>query len=239
MSDPIVNRRPTTVTAAGYLLYLVAAALVVNAVGLFAIAGRVGDAARRAWAAAPSRADQYAGAYRSGLTIAGAVFLLVAAGLVALALFDLRGARPARIMTWIAGGLLALCCGCLGVGQLFGGSGGVVSGNQTQDGVNVATANQQIADAFPGWTTGLFIVLLVVGLPGLIAAIVLLVLPSSGAYFRGDDGSAEEIMPYPLVPDAPPAFGEPPVPPQPAVPPPAQRPAAEDEDGDGDGDGTR
>ncbi len=185
MSDPIASRRPLVVTAAAYVLCLVAAALVVNAIGAWAIAGRIGGAARRAWAAAPKDADKYAGAYHGGLTVAGVVFVLIGAVLVVLAVFLLRGANLARIVTWVVAGVLALCCGCLTAGQLLGGTGTAVTGGNTMvDGVDAVKANQQITDAFPGWFGGLFITLLVLGLPGLIASIVLLSLPASGRYFR-------------------------------------------------------
>lgn len=201
-SDPTVPGRPLTVTAAGYLLYLVAAALVGNAIGLWAITGRVSDAARQAWAAVPKDADKYAAAYHSGLTVAGIVFVIVAAVLVVLGALDLRGVNLARILTWVVGAVLTLCCGCLAIGQFTSGTGtAVTAGGSTVDGVDVARANQQIGDAFPGWSTALFILLLVVGLPALIATIVLLTLPSSRAYFRPAESLEEDFLSGPI--DAP------------------------------------
>jgi len=231
VSDPIANRRPLTVTIAGYLLCLVAAALVVNAMAVWSIAGRVGAAARRAWAASPKDADQYAGAYHGGLTTAGVVLLVIAAVLVTLAVFNLRGANLARIITWVVGGALALCCGCLSIGQFLGGSGtAVTGGNTTVNGVDAVQANQQISDAFPGWFGALFVVLLVIGLPGLLATIVLLILPASRDYFRPVDGDELILDPQPPAEPTPPAEPAPqaePAPPAEPIQPAGSAPPAE------------
>jgi hypothetical protein len=192
--------RPATVTAAGYLMIAIAVLVVLDAIVGFATLSTVADATKKAYAGV-ANGDQMAGAAQLIAIVGFVVQLLLGAGFVVLALLDLRGVNPARIVTWVLGGLGVLCFGCGLLGS--GLQGQMTSGMQSKNGVDLAEASRKIHEALPSWlqplqlTTGLLNLLMV------IAVIILLALPASNAYFRrgrGGPGTPDPgfpTQPYP------------------------------------------
>jgi hypothetical protein len=215
------QRRPAAVTVASYLLVLVAVLIVVSALITVATLGSYSDAIRNAVAAqgvadAARIADQITGFFRVAAVIGLVVNLLLAGGFVALALLDLRGKNPARIVTWVLAGLGVLCLGCSTASSASGAFTGGFTSNSA-NGVNASEVQRQIRESIPSWLTPLETTLAVVNLLALIVVIILLALPASNAFFR----PAEPVGPepgYPAYPGYPPA-GSPPPPPYGTEPP--------------------
>jgi hypothetical protein len=136
------------------------------------------------------------------------IYVLAAAGMVVLGLFDLRGNNGARIATWVVGGIGVLCCGSgVLIGRLASGIG------QNSNTAEMQAAQKQVQAAYPSWYTGVQTTLTVLALLALIVVIVLLALPAASEYFRRGKVAAADPglppLPYPQV------GGEPPVPPAP------------------------
>src|SRR5262245_16122328 len=125
IGSPGPTPRPSVVTWAGILLYVVAGLLVVTAITVFTEMNAVVDGIRQAYANDPSvdatDLDNALSIARSILAVI-AVFFLVIAGLYGiLAIFDLKGRNGMRITTWVIGGIGVLCFG-LGTTGRTGGS---------------------------------------------------------------------------------------------------------------------
>ncbi len=207
--EPGARRRPGTATAAGYLMILAAILIVGAAVVLLATAGPVVNAARDAYTAPPPKPDQVAAGVRLVFIVFAAIYLLVAVGEVILGVFDLRGSKAARIITWVFNGLGVLCFGCLGLLSLGGNRNpGTITSTPNQDGVDPAKFSKAITDAVPSWSGPSMGVLLTLTEPALIVSIVLLALPASNAYYAGRQDMGEPGYPgapgYPPVPSCPP-----------------------------------
>jgi hypothetical protein len=182
-SQPVAvpRKRPGVVTAAAYLMILVAVLIVVSTVVNLSLLGTTIDAMKKAYAGVPNF-DQV-GSFTRGIAIAGSVFyVLVAVGYVVLALFNLRGANPARIVTWVLAGVGVLCFGCGLAQQTTGGLSNMGGGNT--NGVDVKAAAQQVADALPSWAAPLLTTIAVVNLLAVIVVIILLALPAANEFFR-------------------------------------------------------
>ena len=216
--EPASRRRPGTVTAAGYLMLLTAALLVAISIVVFATAAPIVDAARKAYTAAPPKPDQVAAGLQLLFTVVAVLFLVVAVGQVLLGVFNLRGSKVARILTWILNGLAVLCFGCLGSIFLGRANPGNTSGPVNQDGVDTAKFAKALADAVPSWSGPSLGVLLAIIELCLILAILLLALPAAHPWFRKERASDVELT-YPTVPAYPSVPGEPPVPSAPAAEP--------------------
>ncbi len=180
------QRRPGSVTTAGYLLYLVALVIVIDGVIAVVISSKLADATRAAYQAAnvPNiNPDTVASFAQTFTIITAVVYVLLAVGLAVLASLDLRGKNPARIVTWVLAGIgvLCFCAGTIG-GAASGTLGGL--GSTSTNGVNTADVQKQIMDAMPSWYQPTNIILSVVNLLALILVIILLALPASNKYFR-------------------------------------------------------
>jgi hypothetical protein len=197
-AQPAASPRPTTVTVAGYLLYAVAALIVVTAV-LTAVP--LGTMSRVIEESATPEMPAEVGTFIVGFMIALIVVeVLVAAGFVLLAVFNNKGKNGSRITTWIIGGIAACCCGLSATGGAFS-SVGNMSGSP--DAANDEMTRRLEAE-MPGWvnaaSTGVSILLVL----AVIGAIVLLAMPASNAYFRGAPTNWEPQMPgYPGYPGTP------------------------------------
>jgi hypothetical protein len=239
--EPAGRRRPGTVTATGYLMILTAALLVAISIVVFATAPPVVDAARKAYTAPPPKPDQVAAGVQLLFTIVAVLFLIVAVGQVVLGVFNLRGSKVARILTWIVDGLAVLCFGCIGTLALGRTNTSNATGTPNQDGVDPVKFSNAVADAFPSWSGPAFGALLAIIELCLIVAILLLALPSSHPWFRKEQISDAELA-YPTVPAYPPtpappaeptppaAAAEPPTEAAPAEPSTEPKPPADDED---------
>jgi predicted anti-sigma-YlaC factor YlaD len=186
--------RPATVRTATWLLLIVAAVYLLNFVIAIATAGTTIDVYREVYAGTELEGTEtFAGATVIGV---GVVNLLFAGGFVVLALLDRRGSYPARVVTWVLGGL-ALCCN--GVSLVAASSGALVGGMATeQGGVDPAELQRMLEEALPDWLTPLSVAGTAISVLALLAALILLALPASNDFFRR----------------------QPPQPPQPVEPPP-------------------
>ncbi|MEV7562497.1 hypothetical protein [Streptomyces sp. NPDC089795] len=143
---------PGTVFAASYLLAGVAALALVSAVGtLFAIPE---FSHRRSERAGDRAAGDLAG---YGLTVFASFAIAFGVLCLVLALLDLRGNRPARVLTWVVGGLSV----CFDIALLAIG----------------------FYDSVP-WYAGMTRLVTVGMLLLTIASVTLLALPASHRYFR-------------------------------------------------------
>jgi hypothetical protein len=206
-SQPEQTRRPAVVTAAGYLLILMAVLEVVNIISTVASMNKVLDATRQAYGSL-SNVDTVVNATRIAQIAGIVVGLLFAVGYVILAMLDLRGRYVARIVTWVVAGISVLCFGCGAIGAA--GSGALSSlqrGNV--NGVDVQEATRQINAATPAYVKPIGLSTLSINLIAAILVIVLLALPAANAYFRRGREIAEPPVPgvpYPPVPGADPAY---------------------------------
>ena len=112
--------------------------------------GKTRDALRDAYAGsnaeAPTRwRDVF---YAIGLG-SGILLLLLAVGLVVLALFNNQGNNGARITTWVVGGIM-VCC--VGGGLLSNAAGGFnTGGGTTGDGPSREEIQRRLEEALPSW----------------------------------------------------------------------------------------
>ncbi|MDG4762910.1 hypothetical protein O7632_02090 [Solwaraspora sp. WMMD406] len=223
MSDPNpaapgVRARPSTVTISSYLLYLIAALQIVSLIMALAVMGPM----REAYDDALDGTDmEGTGAIVTIILIVTAIFgLVVAAGLVVLAVLNNRGKNPARIVTWVLGGIY-LCCS--GGGLALGAAGNALPTTTTTspDGPDLEQVERDVQAALPGWYEPLNNLISVVALLALLAALILLALPPSNEFFRKPAVAWEPPVPgsgypgyppvpggsYPAAPGTPPATG--------------------------------
>lgn len=207
---PAENRRPTIVSAAGYLLYLVAVVIVVNSILPLSSVGKVSDALRQAYANSTKvTPDQVSSFYRIETIGAVVIYVILAVGISILAAFDLRGKQVARIITWVIGGLGVLCLGCgLSLSGRISTSAGSTSSAGEPDPQTVA---DMVKKAQPSWLVPTSRTLSVIAVLALIVVIILLTLPAANNFFRKPQaqaqfaGAAEPAYPtlaYPPVPGA-------------------------------------
>ncbi|MCY1143845.1 hypothetical protein OWR29_38100 [Actinoplanes sp. Pm04-4] len=192
-----------------YLLYVVAVIQVINALTTFAISGRLTDAIR----------DVYAGTEAEGAeSVVGVVFiggavvnLLIGIGFAVLAVFDSRGKNPARIVTWVIGGI-SLCCFGASLGSTALTSS--VGTGTTTGGPSEAEVQSRLEDALPSWYSASNTTLSVLALLAILGTVILLALPAANEFFRKPAAAAwDPSMPYP-----PAGYGQPGYPPYPGQP---------------------
>lgn len=214
---PAPRSRPTIVTVAAYLLYAVAVLQVINAIAAFATYSTLRDAIQNAYAGTELEGSE---GLVAGVAVAGGVVnLLLGLGFVALGYFDSKGKNPARIVTWVVGGI-SLCC--LGLG--LGSNALVGTVNTDTSGTTSDEVQRRVNDALPGWYNGVTTTLSVLGLLVILAVVILLALPASNEYFRkpaangwnppypGYPGGQPQGYPggqYPAYPAYPPQQGQP------------------------------
>jgi len=226
---PPVKARPSTVTISSYLLFLIAALQLVGLIVALSVMGTMQQVYEDAYAGTDMEAVS---TFTTISLIAGAIFgLLIAAGLVVLALLNNRGKNPSRIVTWVLGGIF-LCCS--GGGLALGAAGSALPTGPTSTDPNMpdpAQVQRDLEAALPGWYEPVNLLLGVVTVLALLAALILLALPPSNDFFRKPAVAWEPPVPgggygvppmpggnypsYPAAPGAPPAAGPPP----PATPP--------------------
>jgi hypothetical protein len=214
-------RPPGTVRISSYLLYAVAVIEVISLIVTLSTLSSLRQALN----------DAYAGTEleESGDTIAvviavggAALALIVGIGLVVLGFLNLRGKNPARIVTWVLGGLFLLCCG---IGQAFNAAGSQMGGDSTGNVPDQADVQAKIDAAMPSWYDAVGTVLAIIPILLVLVALILLALPASNAFFKPRAATWEPPTPgYPVMPGSsyptpPHQGGEPPLPPPPAAPP--------------------
>ncbi|MEU4565982.1 hypothetical protein [Micromonospora sp. NPDC023956] len=223
--------RPGSVTISSYLLILVAVIQVINLILTLATLSDtrrvLEDAYRDSSVNGMDAAADFATVVAVG---AGIVTLLLAVGLVVLALLNNRGKNGARITTWVIGGLLLCCSG----GTLISGAAGSVSGPVGGSNADMPSQEEiarRLEEALPSWYYPVSTLANVIAVLALIAALVLLALPASNQFFRKQQPAWEPPVPgaYPGYPSS----GTPGYPPQgqPGYPPaqgqPGQTPSGE------------
>ncbi|MGC4894435.1 hypothetical protein [Micromonospora sp. DT31] len=187
-------------TISSWLLIFVAALQVVNLIVALAVVGTIRDV----------MTDAYEGTSVEGvadvtyaITIGTAILsLLLAAGLVVLAVLNNRGKNASRITTWVLGGIM-LCC--TGGGLLNGLAGGMTGGDAGGDVPSSQEIQRRLEDALPSWYTPVNLLLGLVALLALLAALILLALPKANEFFRKPQAAWEPPVPggaYPAYPSA-------------------------------------
>ena len=232
--------RPTTVTAAVYLLY----ALVVSQAVSIILAASVYPSMKKAFEQGfrdsppstdtttdPAAVAGVAAAILVGALVVFHVFVAVVA--LVLAILDGKGKNPARITTWVVLGI-SLCC--FGAGASSGGSSTSFNFNSGSNTPNPDAMKHAMDANIGSWFGTGTTVLSVLDLLLALGVIVLLLLPASNVFFRkGAPAPAwEPPVPgaptYPVPPPAgpPPPTGAPYPPPAgaPYAPPAGEPPAA-------------
>jgi hypothetical protein len=218
VATPGGKSRPATVTAASGLLFVCAAVEVASVVLSVIRIGPVLSVLNDEFANS-SAADTVRATFTVGI-IAGVVIAAVfAIGTVVLGLLLRKGKNPARIVTWVLGGIGVLCYACGLGGSALGSS---LNGMGATSNPDAEAIQKRLTEAVPGWQTALGTAASVVLLLALLAVIILLALPASNEFFRKEqevwvppswpgDGGAGYPQPLPPAPSGP--FGQPGPPP--------------------------
>jgi hypothetical protein len=223
-SPPPARTRPAVVTISSYLLILFAVVQLVQLIVTLATMGTVRDVMRDAYAGTDANgADAVATVtYVIGIGTS-ALLLLLAAGLVVLALLNNRGRNGSRIATWVLGGILVCCTGTSLISGLAGSVAGT-GGQATGDGPSPEELQRRLEEALPSWLTPVTNLLNVVAMLALLVALILLALPAANEFFRKQPQGWEPPVPgaaypaYPQTPGYPQAQGQPGYPPTPGYP---------------------
>jgi hypothetical protein len=181
------------VTAATWLLLVVAALLAISFVMTIATSGTIGDVYEEAYRGTEQEGTE--GVVVASVIGGGALNLLFAIGFVVLALLNHRGKNPARIVTWVLGGV-ALCCS--GVGLALSGAASSFQVD-TADGPDPAEVQRMVEDALPGWYTPASLAITIGVLVALAATLILLALPPANQFFRKPEPPFEPPPGYPPV----------------------------------------
>ena len=207
VATPGGKTRPGTVTAASALLLVVAAvelvSLALSVIHLGPMLSAVNDVYKDQPGADAVRTATLAGA------IGGAVLAaLFAIGTVALSLLVRRGKNPARIVTWVLGGIGVLCNGCsLGSAALTSSLQGSTTTPEAEQ------LQRRLTELVPSWQSAITTAAAVVVMVALLAAVILLALPASNDFFRKE----QEVWVPPTTPGGA-GGGFPPAPRPPAGP---------------------
>lgn len=208
MTDPTTpgaRTRPATVTVSSYLLYLYAALGLIGVVVGLSVVGTITDVYREAYEGTDAEGLE---SFATISTVGAAVVsLLFAAAFVVLALFNNRGKNPARIVTWVLGGI-SLCCS--GIGLIFTVAGNSMNMGSSSNGnmPDQAEVQRQLEEALPGWYTPVSTIVSILAILAMLVALILLALPQSNEFFRKPAPAWEPPVPgsaYPAPAQIPPA----------------------------------
>jgi hypothetical protein len=195
--------RPGSVTISSYLLYAAAVLLAVVAITGLATLGTVSDVFGDAYA---GTSVEGAEGFIVGVTAFFAVVqLLFAIAFVVLALLNNQGRNAARITTWVVAGLGACCTGISLGGTAAGGMNTGTS--STGDMPDPQVIQERLDAALPSWSGPLTLVFSILVFVALLAAIVLLALPASNAFFRKQPAGFEPPVPGAAYPGQAPSAG--------------------------------
>ncbi|MBX6749938.1 MAG: hypothetical protein IRY85_09780 [Micromonosporaceae bacterium] len=216
--------RPAAVQTAVWLMWAVVALNVLNVALSFVPLTEVDRVLEELYAEHPQLRNDTA-------TVIGEIgslslTVIMAVAFAVLAIFVARGSQPARITTWVVGGIVALCQACGLASSLATPAllNSMPSGGDPNAELAVEQA-RRIAEATPVWYTVASTAILILSLVAILLVIILLAVPKANDYFRKE----EEVW----VPPTGPGGGYPPYPP-PAIPqnpgvpptPPASQPPA-------------
>jgi hypothetical protein len=218
--------RPATVTVSSYLLWVTAAIALLDTILTLSVVGRMTEAYRDVYAGTAAEGSE---AVIVAVSVVGVVInILFAAGLAILAVFNNRGRQGARVTTWVLGGI-SLCCGGLGLaGTALTSSMNFDAGST--GGPSASEVERRLSEVLPSWYGPLSTTLAVLSLLAILAAMILLALPASHAYFRRPVAAGwDPSMPYPYPPAGTPGAGQPYPPyPGPGFPPAPPAPVLND-----------
>ncbi|GAA4912766.1 hypothetical protein LX16_2340 [Stackebrandtia albiflava] len=176
--------RPSTVTAAGWSQYAIAALAVVSTVLSVVVTLDYMDRLESALSDVPSVTPQdleliiqFSTVLAIGVSV---VSLLFAAVVGLMGLFVMRGKNWARVTTWVLAGIGLACGICSGLAMPFNQTTQVTGGDEFTRALN-EVVNQVTV---PGWFTALSIVTTVLSTILYLVVIVLLALPASNPFFR-------------------------------------------------------
>jgi hypothetical protein len=182
------------VTVASYLLYVVAGFQVLSALLGFTTIGVTTEVMEDLYANDAVGQSARTVAVVTAVVI-GVIQILLAAGLAVLGLLDSRGKNPARIITWVVGGIGLCCTGANLSGNALAGQ--METGGSTAGGPSQADVQNALNDALPSWYSPVNITITVISLIALLSAIILLALPASNAFFRKPATGFDAAAPYP------------------------------------------
>jgi hypothetical protein len=213
--------RPGIVTISSYLLILFAVIQVINLIITLTTIGKTRDVLRDAYAGTSANGAETVADLAFAAGIGSAILvLLLAIGLVVLAMLNNRGKNGARITTWVIGGILICCTG----GSLITSAAGGFATNGGSTSGDVPSADEiqrRLDEALPSWIGPVTTLLGVIGLLSLLAALILLALPKSNEFFRKPQQAWEPPVPGGAYPGYPQTSGYPPAG-QPGYPQPGQ-----------------
>jgi hypothetical protein len=182
VSQPPAKPRPAVVTYAVYLMWFVVAAQVINfLVGL--IPNEQLDQALADFEAANPELTEPAGFEATSAVFTVLITIIITVGLAVLAVFVGRGSQPARVTTWVIGGIAVLCVGC-GLILTAAGPALLASAGDTPEVQLQRDYLEVIQQNTPGWMTAITVGLTILALLALIAVIIMLAMPAANDFFR-------------------------------------------------------
>ncbi|MFF5172494.1 hypothetical protein ACFY3U_07660 [Micromonospora sp. NPDC000089] len=187
--------RPAVVTTSSYLLILYALLQVISLIVSLSTIGTVRRVLNDAYSGSSASGAQNIADVAVAFTVgAGILTLLLAVGLIVLALINNRGKNGSRITTWVLGGIL-LCCN--GGGLISNATGGFTGGTGSTSGdmPSGEEVQRRLSDALPGWFTPVTTLLGLLSLLVLLTALILLALPKANEFFRKPQPAWEPPVP--------------------------------------------
>jgi hypothetical protein len=216
---PAARVRPSSVTISSNLLFLVAALQVVGLIVALSVFGKMSDIYKEAFRGTEVESQASTIATVTVIATAG-IGLIVAIGLVVLALLNNRGKNPSRIVTWVLGGIYVCCSGIGLAGSAAGNAMNMGGGNA--NGPSQEEIQRLLDEQLPSWYTPASTTISVVVLIALLVALILLALPASNEFFRTPQVAWEPPVPgstYPAYPQTYPGYPPSGPPSQPSGPP--------------------
>jgi hypothetical protein len=218
VASPAGKSRPATVTAASALLFVCAAIELASLVLSLIQIGPVTSVLKNEFANVPG-ADTAQLAATWGAIGGAVIAALFAIGNIVLAMLVRNGKNPARIVTWVLGGIAVLCYGCsLGSSALTSSLNGIATSTPETE-----QMQKRILEVVPGWARAASVTATVILLIAFLGVIILLALPASNAFFRKEQevwvpptypgGGTGGLPPAPPAPPSVPPFTPPSVPP--------------------------
>lgn len=181
---PSAKQRPAAVRVAVMLLWLIVALQVVG-IGLAFVPTPELDRALDEFYQQNPPPEGTDTAIAFGSAVGIGVSLVIAAVFAILAVFLARGSQPARITTWVFGGIVALCQGCLVTASLAAPALlSSMTGTGDPDAERAAEEARIVLDNTPAWLTVATAAIGVLSVLALIVAIILLAVPAANEYFR-------------------------------------------------------
>lgn len=192
---PAVPRnRPTVVTIASGLLGFVAFGELLQAVLILLVMGDTRDAYQKAYEGYEN-ANVATTLATAGTAMGVGLAVIIGIGVGVLAALDAAGKNPARIVTWVFGGI-SLCCLTLSLATTAVG-GLTKSMGSTSGAPDPTRVTELVNDAMPSWYTPVTTSVAVLILISLLAAVILLALPAANQFFRKPPQQWEPPVPQP------------------------------------------